>query len=591
MKKIFTFIVACLASISAMAQMHGEMNFVGNSEFYLPDMKDMTMTKTVKDTVKVNMGDDSQSITVPDMTYPAYKMTIKSFTVSGLTYTMTGSYQTGDMAFEWSADQFSTTTIGTDGLEKAVTGSALKAKYVHSTGEFTLEFTFNYGTMPYALSYSIDGFYTIDNAWGLAGRGTEGNPYRIFDADDFYAMANNYNAETNTGKGEYFLMMDDVDFGGSEENPVQLPAIGKNTDLSIANIKGGFDGTFDGDYHAISGIYHTNNGNDAAGKYNGLFGFADVNAVIKKISVSEKNYINSYNYVGAIVSINQGTISECISSAEITAANFGAAGICGFMVNGNGTIKNCSNAGNIAAMTYASGICGGSQSGKSLTTYNYAIDDCSNYGNISTTNGLGAAGIAGSYSGAITDCSNYGNVDDTKGTSKSRQYTAGIVSCITYPTTVEKCINSGSISGINNVGGIIGNVMKGDDSAVTIKNCTNKGAVSGEGTNIAGIVGNSKRIAGMVTVADCTNEGKVSSTGTTELLGNIRGSETINVGDGNTIGADLEKLPLDTDNIVPTGIEDITAKDNTIADGKYLKNGKLIIVKNGKTYNAVGIEQ
>ncbi len=182
-------------------------------------------------------------------------------------------------------------------------------------------------------------------------------------------------------------------------------------------------------------------------------------------------------------------------------------------------------------------------------------------------------------------------MDDTKGTNKSRQYTAGIVACTSYPTTIENCINSGSISGINNVGGIIGTVMKGDDSAVTIKNCTNKGAVSGESTNIAGIVGNSKRIAGMVTVADCTNEGKVSSTGTTELLGNIRGSETINVGDGNTIGADLEKLPLDTDNIVPTGIEDITAKDNTIADGKYLKNGKLIIVKNGKTYNAVGIEQ
>lgn len=225
-------------------------------------------------------------------------MTIKSFTVSGLTYTMTGNYQTGDMAFEWNASGLTTTTIGTDGLEKSITVSALKAKYTHTTGELSLELTFNYGTMPYALTYEIDGFYTIDNAWGLSGRGTEGNPYRIYDADDFTAMAKNYNAETNTGKGEYFLLMNNVDFGGSEENPVQLPSIGKNADLKIASVSGGFDGTFDGNNYAISGIYHTNNGNNADGKYNGLFSLTDVNAVIKGVYMDVNNNISGYNYVG-----------------------------------------------------------------------------------------------------------------------------------------------------------------------------------------------------------------------------------------------------------------------------------------------------
>ncbi len=589
MKKIFTLLVVCITAISAMAQMHGAMNFIGNSEFYLPDMKDNTLTQTVKDTVSVTMGDNSQSITVPDMTYAAFNMTIKSFTVSDLSYTMTGSYATGDMAFEWNADNFTTTTTGTDGFEKTIIGSNLKAKYTHSTGEFSLEVTFQYGAMPYLLTYSIDGFYTIDNAWKLAGRGTQGNPYRIFDAADFTAMATNYNAETNTGKGEYFLMMNDIDFGGSAENPVQFPAIAKNGDLAIANITGGFDGTFDGGNHTISGIYHTNVSMDAKGKYNGLFSFVDKDGVIKNIVMGKENTLAGYNYVGAIASINQGTIENCYNYADITAANFAAAGICGYMVKGNGTVKNSENHGNITAMTYTSGICGGSQSGTSVTTYNYLVENCINYGNMSTTNGVGAAGIVGSYSGAVKNCTNYGDADDTKGTAKSRQYTAGIVSCITYPTTIEDCTNYGAIKGVNNVGGIVGCVFKGDNTEFTIKNCTNNGAVSAEGENIAGIIGNSKRDAGMVTVEGCTNNGVVTSTGTTELLGNIRGSETITIGEGNTIADNLDNLPLD---VTATGIEDITTKDNTaITDGKYLKNGKLVIVKDGKTYNVLGIEQ
>lgn len=56
--------------------------------------------------------------------------------------------------------------------------------------------------------------------------------------------------------------------------------------------------------------------------------------------------------------------------------------------------KDCENYGDVKAMTYASGICGGSQSGKSITTYNYLIEDCLNSGKLSTTNGVGSAGIA-----------------------------------------------------------------------------------------------------------------------------------------------------------------------------------------------------
>lgn len=427
---------------------------------------------------------------------------------------------------------------------------------------------------------------TVTNAWGLKGTGTKADPYLVSTAADFKAMAENCNAD-HKGTGEYFKMTNDIDFGGSADNPVQLPAIGKDGNAKIANIAYGFDGSFDGDGHTISGIYHTESDNNAKGKYNGLFGCIDKNGVVKDIIFSKNNYITGYNYVGSIVSLNMGIIENCTNYADITATGFAAGGICGFMVNGCGTIKDCENYGDVKAMTYASGICGGSQSGKSITTYNYLIENCTNSGNLSTTNGVGSAGIAGSYSGAVKNCTNSGNVDDTQGTSKSKLYTAGIVSCASFAVDIDGCKNYGTVNGVKNVGGIVGNVMPGDAVDTVIKNCLNEAAVNGQDAYVAGIVANTTRKGGVVSVANCTNNGEVTSTGTTEFIGNLRGNTTIALGEGNVIGAGLKTLPLDPD---PTGINNVNANNNRTANGVFLRNGKIVIVKNNKEYTVGGIQ-
>ena len=426
---------------------------------------------------------------------------------------------------------------------------------------------------------------TVSNAWGLTGTGTAADPYLVSTAADFKAMAKNCNAE-HKGTGEYFKMTNDIDFGGTADSPAQLPAIGKDGNAQITKIAYGFDGTFDGDGHTISGIYHTENGNNAEGKYNALFGCIDKNGVVKNIIFSENNHITGYNYVGSIASLNMGTIENCTNNADITASNFAAGGICGFMVNGNGTVRDCHNHGNIKAMTYASGICGGSQSGKSITTYSYLIEGCTNSGNLSTSNGLGSAGIAGSYSGAIRNFTNSGNVDDTHGTAKSKQYTAGIVSCASNAVDIEGCTNSGSINGVKNVGGIVGNVMKGDEAATVIRNCVNEAAVNGQDAYVAGIVANTARAKELVSVSSCTNKGEVSTTATTEFIGNLRGNTTIALGDGNVIGTGLKVLPLDPTD--PTGISDVNVNKN--ANGVFLRNGKIVIVKNNKEYTVGGVQ-
>ena len=90
-----------------------------------------------------------------------------------------------------------------------------------------------------------------------------------------------------------------------------------------------------------------------------------------------------------------------------------------------------------------------------------------------------------------------------------------------------------------------------------------------------------------MSVESCTNNGEVSSTGTTEFIGNLRGNTTIAIGEGNVIGAGLKALPLDP---ATTGINDVNATSSKAANGVFVRNGKIVIVKNNKQYTIGGIE-
>lgn len=566
-------------------ELAGTVNFIGDAEFYLPSMKENTLTNVRKDLVKVSTNDGKQTFTIPDMVYAAMNMTVNSFDVAGLGGEQKESAE-GGKTIEWNADAFSATAVDASGAEKTVNGSAFSATYTEATGRLELSVTFTYGTMPMALTYTIDGYYTVENAWNLAGAGTEGNPYKLYEAADFLSLASNISAD-NTGAGSFFELMNDVDFGGNAGNPVQLPAIGKAGITSITVVPWGFDGTFNGNNHTVNGIWHTDNANDDAGKFNGLFASLGAQGTVKNLIIGKESYISSYNYVAAVVSVSKGRIENCTNYADIVASNAYAAGICGSVLSGTGVIVNSTNYGNIKAMTYAAGIVGSSQSGAAVTSYEgYVLEGCVNYGDMSTVNGVGSGGIAGSFSGVVRKCINYGTIDDSNGTAKTLQNTAGIISSASYLLVMEDCVNNGKVLGGNNVGGILANVMKADDGNLTINGCANNGEVVSTGVNVAGILGNVARVEGVVTLTNCANNGAVSSSGTTELIGNLRGNVAIVLGEGNTIAAGLAQLALDPD---PSDVQAVASADGAqTKDGAYLRNGKVVIVKNGKTYDIVG---
>lgn len=375
------------------------------------------------------------------------------------------------------------------------------------------------------------------NSWGLKGEGTEANPYIISSPTDFDAIAHAISA-TDTGLGEYFIISEDIDFGGSESNPVQLPAIGKDGIVNITTMTYGFEGTLDGQNHKISGIYHTNNSNDANGKFNALFAAVGANGVIKNVCLDKDNSISAYNYAAAIASVCKGSISNCQNYADITAANAFAGGICGYLSGATASIDNCLNEGNIRAMTYASGIVAGSQNVAGIM-----VSDCVNNGNISTVNGLGSAGIMGTASGTIRNCVNNGCIDDSKGTAKTKQYTGGIAACGNYSVNIEQCTNNGNVMGGNNIGGIIGHFLKGDDSNVSIDGCVNNASVSGD-KNVAGIAGNTARVNGVITLTGARNNGVITCA-QSETSGNLTGNGKMVIGEGWYIASTLSRLPLD----------------------------------------------
>lgn len=163
MKKIFTLIVILGITVSAMAQNHGSMNFVGTSTFYVVGMQETT-TQVENDRVVLTLTGESSKladIKIPDMNYNMQGniMELKSFTAnSGVEYTMTGSFKTGDMAFEWAEGDFTATTTGADGQTKTVTGK-ISANYGHSSKKLKVTVEFKYGAMPWPIHYEIEGDY------------------------------------------------------------------------------------------------------------------------------------------------------------------------------------------------------------------------------------------------------------------------------------------------------------------------------------------------------------------------------------------------------------------------------------------------
>lgn len=155
MKRLFSIIMAVTAAFTMAFAQPGQsaMTFVGKSDFYVTmNGAKAGETTQLTDTL-LYAGSD---FTLPSMKYG--NMIIPSFTIKGTTYT--GGYA----GVTWEDQTFTAVATDATGAEKTITGKSLKGALSHGGGVYKvqLEVTFQYGTMPFPITYSIDSYYVKD---------------------------------------------------------------------------------------------------------------------------------------------------------------------------------------------------------------------------------------------------------------------------------------------------------------------------------------------------------------------------------------------------------------------------------------------
>ena len=150
MKKIFTLLCATLLAGNMMAQMHGAMKFSGASKVSVLTMNG----ESESDTIQFAMTSGTTgTITFPSMTVSGMP-SVPSFTVQDAAFTMDMTTHLVTLAEQ----DFTTTTTNESGEEKSISGK-LSGSYSMADNKMSLTAVFKYGSMPFALTYTVDAYY------------------------------------------------------------------------------------------------------------------------------------------------------------------------------------------------------------------------------------------------------------------------------------------------------------------------------------------------------------------------------------------------------------------------------------------------
>lgn len=148
MKKFFTLVFATMLAGNMMAQMHGALTFAGASTMSVLNQD----IENVSDTVKFEMA----SMSAGNITLPAMKggmAPIPSFTIENVAFTK------GENHVITMADQAFTSKLTVDGKEKNIKGTSISGTYNMADNSLTLKAVFQYGAMPFAMTYNIKSYY------------------------------------------------------------------------------------------------------------------------------------------------------------------------------------------------------------------------------------------------------------------------------------------------------------------------------------------------------------------------------------------------------------------------------------------------
>ncbi|MGN1326885.1 MAG: hypothetical protein ACI4VQ_02210 [Clostridia bacterium] len=410
----------------------------------------------------------------------------------------------------------------------------------------------------------------------FAGSGTLEDPYRIENVEDLVALAQSVNKGEHY-KDKYFSLLNKLDFQDDTcYKNIDDTSFGDiNQDGKIETIKielqsgftpiGGkylqdntissFEGIFNGNDKTIKNLV-LNISSSEQGSFVGLFGNnkGEISSlrIMGEINISE-NLGNQTLYVGMIAGKNEGKIQTCRVEGAITAnindnntyaeiagiagenigeisdsasnvniisnqlkAGITAKNIKDTNILNSGKITNCTNTGSIkeeqSTNNYTAGIVAENQNG--------SITSCTNDGDIQ---GKLAAGIIGrAIECTIAACQNNGNITNLKENSTNSEIAGGIVALL-EKSIMENCKNTGTISGLTDVGGIVGINSGSISQSRNEGNITKINETIASKINLGGIVGSNYSDG---KILNSKNYGTISSTyDNLVTLGGISGKQ------------------------------------------------------------------
>ncbi len=323
------------------------------------------------------------------------------------------------------------------------------------------------------------------------GSGTAQDPWQIATADHLDNVRGFLDG--------HFIQTAAIDLGVSPWNEgAGWAALGQYSHLP-------FEGNYNGNGHTVSGLYVNSMATTAT--YKGLFGSSV--GTIQNLHLTDVDVKANRDYIGALLSINSGTVINCSSSGIVK--NDSQKRFLGGLVGLNqGDIINCHSSGNVSPAPYLTSSIGG------LVGYNDGgnITGCYSTANITNDNWYGndnIGGLVGDNNGNITDCYSSGIISGI-----------GSVGGLVGRTTSGNITNSHStaeVSGTNYIGGLVGSLISSDGGSV-IANCYSAGQVIGTNQSTGGLVGRSD--GGEIN--SCYSSGSV--TGGAYYTGGLMGSSS-----------------------------------------------------------------
>lgn len=295
-------------------------------------------------------------------------------------------------------------------------------------------------------------------------------------------------------------------------------AVGNNNSIYVGGIAGYGEGVQINESHNHTAVQGNNYVGGIVGeiqKYNNTTD-SHINASTNTGSVSGTN-----NVGGIVGKISSGSVTACANNGNVSGKDY----IGGVVGNAKDiTVSGCTNSENVTSSgtSAIAGIVGGLEESATIE-----IKNCENSGTISAGKANGVAGILGHTN--ADSCNNAINVSNCKntGTVIGSRNAGGIGGRIETTRTTStsaslifrNCYNSGNISATPNgtVGGIVGYLYANGGSAANIAivlYCFNQGTISGK-NNIGGIVGNPNQTANKAAVRigySYTTYGQVAGT-------------------------------------------------------------------------------